>query len=331
MSQSPPEAPSKSPAFIWHNGAIKPFAEATVHVMAHGLHYGSSVFEGIRVYATPMGPVGFRLSEHIDRLFDSARVYHMPMPFDRATLVDACRAVVLANGYESAYLRPIAFRGHGELGVVPSKATPTDVAIAAVPWGAYLGEEGRTHGVDVCIASWNRLAPNTIPAGVKAGGNYLSSQLISGEAKRRGYAEGIGLGPDGTLSEGAGENLFVVRDGRLYTPPSGSSILSGFTRDTVRHLAALEGIDFVEQVMPREMLYVADELFFTGTAAEITPIRSVDDIPVRCGGRGPITQRLQELFFGLFAGTTPDRWGWLEPIRHDAAMEQQHAATAVSL
>ena len=321
---------TQHPEHIWHNGEIKPFMDANVHVMSHALHYGSSVFEGIRVYASSVGPVGFRLTEHIQRLFDSARVYHMPMPFDLETIVEACREVVRANGFESAYLRPVAFRGHGELGVVPGPATPTEVAIAAIPWGAYLGEEGRTQGVDVCISSWNRLAPNTIPAGVKAGGNYLSSQLISGEAKRRGYAEGIGLAQDGTLSEGAGENLFVVREGKIYTPPAGSSILSGFTRDTVRRLAESEGIEYIEQQMPREMLYIADELFFTGTAAEITPIRSVDDLPVRCGGRGPITERLQELFFGLFAGTTPDQWGWLEPI-HDEAFEEatSHAATAV--
>ncbi|MEM9303783.1 MAG: branched-chain amino acid transaminase, partial [Pseudomonadota bacterium] len=243
-----------------------------------------------------------------------------------------CREVVRANGFQSAYLRPIAFRGHGALGVVPGAETPTEVSIAAIPWGAYLGEEGREKGVDVCVSSWNRLAPNTIPAGVKAGGNYLSSQLISGEAKRRGYAEGIGLAQDGTLSEGAGENLFIVREGKIYTPPAGSSILSGFTRDTVKKLAATMGIEFIEQIMPREMMYIADEIFFTGTAAEITPIRSVDDIPVRCGGRGPVTKQLQDLFFGLFAGTTPDQWGWLEPIYDDQLKESQpHGATAVSL
>ncbi len=316
---------------IWHNGKICPWEQAQVHVLSHALHYGSSVFEGIRVYDTPQGPAGFRLQDHVNRLFDSARIYHMPMPYDPAVLLQACHDIVAVNQMRSAYLRPIAFRGYGGLGVVASDDTPTEVSIAAVEWGAYLGEEGRECGVDVCVSSWNRVAPNTVPAGAKAGGNYLSSQLISMEAKRRGFAEGIGLSPDGTLSEGAGENLFIVKDGKLFTPPQAVSILAGITRDSIIQLAKNQGFEVVEQNLPREMLYLADELFFTGTAAEVTPIRSVDEIEVRCGGRGPITHQLQDAFFGLFDGRTEDQWGWLEPIRsahpmiQTANKEQPHA------
>ena len=301
----------KEPPFIWHNGEIKPWQDATVHVMAHGLHYGSSVFEGIRVYETPGGSAVFRLTDHLKRMYDSARIYHMPIPYDFDQLHQACTTIVTRNGLEHAYLRPIAYRGYGTMGVAPDPDTPVEVAVAAWDWGAYLGEEAKTRGVDVCISSWHRVAPNTIPAMAKAGGNYLSSQLIAIEAHDRGFGEGIALGTNGLLSEGSGENLFVVRDGKLYTPPSGSSILCGITRDTVFTLARQQGLEVVEQSLPREMLYIADELFFTGTAAEITPIRSVDGIEVRCGGRGPITEKLQQLFFGLFDGSTEDQWGWV--------------------
>lgn len=321
------------PDHIWHNGKLRPWHEAQVHVLSHALHYGSSVFEGIRVYATPQGPAGFRFDDHLQRLFDSARIYHMPMPYAKSTLLQACHEVVAANKLNSAYLRPIAFRGYGGgLGVVAGDETPTEVSIAAIEWGAYLGEQAREQGVDVCISSWHRVAPNTIPAAAKAGGNYLSSQLISSEAKRRGFAEGIGLSPDGMLSEGAGENLFIVKDGRLMTPPQAASILAGITRDSVIKIAASLGLEVVEQALPREMLYLADEAFFTGTAAEITPIRSVDEIEVRCGGRGPITEQLQEKFFGLFDGSTRDQWGWLEPIKTDtAAASDQGAPHAVAV
>lgn len=329
--------PINASKYIWKNGQLIDWEKATVHVLSHALHYGSSVFEGIRVYATPDGPAGFRLDDHIDRLFDSARIHRIPMPFDRATLLAACREAVLANGLESAYLRPIVFRGYGGLGLVPGPDVETDVVVAAVAWGKYLGEEAMERGVDVAVTSWNRPAPNTIPTLAKAGGNYISGTLISSEAKRHGYGEGIALSADGLVSEGAGENLFVIRKGVLLTPPVASSILSGITRDSVVRMAHDVGLEVREQAMPREMLYLADEMFFTGTAAEITPIRSVDGISVRCGGRGPITAALQERFFGLFDHSIPDSHGWLDHFRSQPAEQTQtqsfeempHVANAV--
>ena len=299
---------------IWHNGKYKPWHEATTHVLAHAIHYGSSVFEGIRVYERSGKPVGFRMREHLQRLYDSARVYRIDIPYDIDTLFDACCGLITRNGLKSAYLRPVAFRGYGSLGVTPKCKLPIDVSIAAMQWGAYLGEEARESGARVCISSWNRVAPNTIPAGVKAGGNYLSSQLIGMEAQRLGYDEGIGLAPDGTLSEGAGENLFMVKDNVLITPPQSASILAGITRDSVIRLARTMGLEVREMTMSRESIYLADELFFTGTAAEITPIRSVDDLDIGNGSRGAITSKIQSAFFGLFDGRTEDRFGWLEPI-----------------
>jgi len=301
--------------YIWRNGALIPWADAQIHVLSHALHYGSSFFEGIRCYDTPNGPVIFRLTDHIKRLVDSARIYSYELPHSTDEMIAACKQVVSANGLSSAYLRPIAFVGYGSIGVVPAAETPVETYIAAFPWGAYLGEEARTKGVDVCVSSWNRLAPNTAPTAAKAGGNYLSSYLISREAKSRGYAEGIGLDVDGRLSEGAGENLFIVKDGKLMTPPASSSILQGITRDTVIRLAKREGLEVIEQTLPREMLYLCDEAFFTGTAAEITPIRSVDDKTTRAAGAGPVTKLIQDRFFGLFEGRTQDEWGWLEPVK----------------
>jgi branched-chain amino acid aminotransferase len=300
---------------IWFNGEMVPWEQATVHVLSHALHYGSSVFEGIRVYATPAGPRVFRLTDHIERMFNSARLYGLRIPFDRAEIAAACKMAVIHNGLDQgAYLRPIAFRGMAGLGLTAPDDSPVEVAVAAIEWGAYLGAEGLEKGVDVCVSSWQRVAPNTIPSGAKAGGNYLSSQLISMEAKRNGFAEGIGLTTDGMVGEGAGENLFLIKDGRLLTPPAASSILAGITRDTVMCLARDAGLEVVEQSLPREMLYFADELFFTGTAAEITPIRSVDRIEVGGGSRGPVTESLQSAFFGLFNGRTADQRGWLEPV-----------------
>lgn len=300
---------------IWLNRRLVPWEQATVHVLSHALHYGSSVFEGIRVYKTPDGPKVFRLTDHIERLFDSAKIYRLPIPFERDELIAACKEVVLANKLRNgAYIRPIALRGYGEIGLAPKPDHPVDVAIAAWEWGAYLGAEGLEQGVDVCVSSWQRVAPNTIPALAKAGGNYLSSQLISTEAKRLGFAEGIALSTDGTVSEGAGENLFLVRGGQIVTPPATSSILTGITRHTVIQLAGRLGLTVEEQSIPRESLYLADELFFTGTAAEITPIRSVDRIEVGAGRRGAITKKLQDAFFGLFNGVTEDRDGWLESL-----------------
>ncbi len=300
---------------IWHNGRMLPWEQATVHVMAHALHYGSSVFEGIRVYKTPDGPKVFRLTAHIQRLFDSALIHRMPIPYDLATLIGACKEVVLANELmNGAYIRPIAFRGLGDVGLCPKPEHPIDVSVGAWEWGAYLGADGLEKGVDVCVSSWNRVAPNTIPALSKAGGNYLSSTLVSSEAKRLGFAEGIALSTDGLVSEGAGENLFLIRGGKIITPPAASSILTGITRDTVIQLADQLGIEVREQSIPREMLYLADELFFTGTAVEITPIRSVDRIEIGEGHRGPVTRQLQDAFFGLFSGDRDDRHGWLEGL-----------------
>ena len=300
---------------IWFNGKLVPWEKATVHVLSHALHYGSSVFEGVRAYATPEGVAIFRLHDHTRRLYDSAKIYRITIPFTPAVINAACCEVVTANGLTNgAYLRPVAFRGYGEIGVAPKIDPPVDVAVAAWEWGKYLGAEAEAEGVDVCVSSWQRMAPNTLPAMAKAAGNYLSSQLISMEAKRLGFVEGIGLAVDGTVSEGAGENLFVIRDGIIYTPGFAHAGLSGITRDSVIRLARDRGMEVREAAIPREMLYVADELFFTGTAAEITPIRSVDRITIGNGRRGPVTEVLQKAFFGLFTGATPDTYGWLEPV-----------------
>lgn len=311
---------SQHPRYIWHNGRLVPWENATVHVLSHALHYGSSVFEGIRVYRTPSGSRSFRLREHLTRLYNSAKLYRIPIPFSQPELEDACKQAVLANGLDNgAYIRPVAFRGFAGLGLTAPPDSPVEVAVAAIEWGAYLGAEGLKKGVDVCVSSWQRVAPNTIPAGAKAAGGYLSSQLISMEAKRHGYAEGIGLTTDGMVGEGAGENLFIVKDGEIHTPPAACSILAGITRDTVIKLARDAGIPVHEQSLPRELLYFADEVFFSGTAAEITPVRSVDRIEIGAGMRGPVTERLQERFFGLFSGQTHDRWGWLQPLEAPVA------------
>ena len=300
---------------IWMNGQMVPWEQATVHVMSHALHYGSSVFEGIRVYKTPDGPQVFRLTDHMQRFFDSAKIYRMPVGYELDELIQVCKDLIISNDLmNGAYIRPIAFRGYGEAGLAPKEDHHVDVAIAAWEWGAYLGAERLENGVDVCISSWQRVAPNTIPAMAKAGGNYLSGQLISTEAKRLGFAEGIALSTDGTVSEGAGENVFVVKDGKILTPPATSSILSGLTRDTIIKLAARIGVPVQEKAIPREALYLADEIFFTGTAAEVTPVRSVDKIAIGPGHRGPITKQLQDAFFGLFSGETEDSDGWLEPV-----------------
>jgi branched-chain amino acid aminotransferase len=306
--------PINAAKHIWYNGKLVPWDKAQVHVLAHALHYGSTVFEGERAYATPQGPVIFRLRDHTRRLFDSAKIYRMDIPFTPDQINAACKEIIVANGLnKGAYLRPFAFRGYGEIGVAPKIPPPIETVVAAFEWGAYLGAEGLENGIDVCVSSWQRLAPNTIPSLGKAAGNYLSSQLISMEAKRLGFAEGIGLGVDGSVSEGAGENLFVIRDGVIYTPALASSILQGITRDTVIKLAHVHGFEVREQSIPREFLYLADEMFLTGTAAEVTPVRSVDRITVGAGKRGPVTEALQAAFFGLFNGKTPDKWGWLEP------------------
>ncbi|MFC5741506.1 branched-chain amino acid transaminase [Dyella tabacisoli] len=308
-----------STPFLWHNGHIKPWTEATVHVSTHALHYGSSVFEGERVYATPQGPAYFRLADHTRRLFESAKVYEIEIGYSEEAINAACLELIRVNRMKSAYVRPIVFRGAGGLGVLQKNGAPVDVAIMALDWGAYLGEAAE-RGADVCVSSWQRPAPNTVPSWAKAGGNYLNSQLIGLEARRGGYDEGIALGHNGLLSEGAGENVFVVKRGKLLTPPASAGILAGITRETVMMLAADLGIPVEERELPREALYSADEVFMTGTAAEITPVRSVDRKPVGAGKPGPITQTLRQAFFGLFDGRTDDRHGWLTPV-HTAAKE----------
>ena len=312
--------PIPATQFIWFNGKLVPWEKATVHVLSHALHYGSSVFEGVRAYATPDGVAIFRLADHTRRLFDSAKIYRIPMPFSPEQLNEACRQVIAANDLKrGAYLRPVVFRGYGEIGVTPKHEPPTEVAVAAWEWGKYLGAEAEEQGVDACISSWQRVAPNTLPALAKAGGNYLSSYLIGAEARRLGFAEGIGLSADGTLSEGSGENLFLVKDGVLLTPALAHSVLGGLTRDSVMRLARERGIEVKECAIPRELLYIADEAFFTGTAVEITPVRSVDRLNIGSGKRGPITETLQKAFFGLFTGKTQDKWGWLDYVDMSAA------------
>jgi branched-chain amino acid aminotransferase len=317
--------PLKPSKFIWHNGKMVPWEQATVHVLTHALHYGSSVFEGIRVYKTPEGPIAFRLTDHMKRMYDSAKIYRLIIPYELPELIAACKQVVRENGFDTgAYIRPIAFRGYGEMGVAGNVNDPAHCSIAAWEWGSYLGDGGLEKGVDVCISSWQRVSPNSVPALAKAGGNYLSSILVTLEARRLGFAEGIALNSQGYVSEGAGENLFLVRDDTIYTPPAAASILAGLTRDTVMRLAAKLGFEVVEQNIPREMLYIADEVFLTGSAAEVTPVRSVDKITVGSGKRGPVTERIQQAFFGLFDGTTLDEWNWLESIV-DASGEQSLA------
>jgi len=299
---------------IWFNGSMHEWDECNVHITSHALHYGSSVFEGIRAYETPNGTMIMRGMDHLRRLKYSADVYRIPLPYSLEELHEACRTTVRESGHASAYIRPIVARGASGLGVIPKDMSMVDVAIMVSPWGAYLGEEGLHNGIRACITSWNRLGPNTMPPGVKAGGNYLSSQLIGLEARERGFEEGIGLGTDGLLSEGAGENIFIVQKGRLLTPPASASILSGITRDSVITLAAAAGIATQETTISREQLYGADEIFMTGTAAEVTPVRQVDHMVIGNGGCGPLTKQLQDAFFGLFNGQTEDQWGWLEPI-----------------
>jgi branched-chain amino acid aminotransferase len=297
--------------FIWHNGKLIPWDEATIHVMSHVVHYGSSVFEGIRCYALPAGPAIFRAEEHMQRLLDSAKVYRIPVDYTREELVAAMIETVGSNGAWPCYVRPIVLRGYGEAGVNPLNS-PTEVYIINYPWGKYLGGEG--DGCDVCVSSWTRLAPNTLPAMAKAGANYMNSGLIKMEAVLNGFAEGIALDVNGFVSEGSGENVFLVHRGKLITAPLGNSVLPGITRESVLQIARDLNIAIVEQMIPREMLYIADEAFFTGTAAEVTPIRSVDKIKVGKGGIGPVTKAIQKEFYAIVRGEKDDRHGWLTPV-----------------
>ncbi|HEX3436827.1 MAG TPA: branched-chain amino acid transaminase [Pseudacidobacterium sp.] len=299
---------------IWHNGNLIPWDKAQIHVMSHVVHYGSSVFEGMRCYGQPQGAAVFRLPEHMQRLIDSGKIYRMKLPYSLDQLCSGVVELIEANGIAPCYIRPIALRGYGEVGVNP-KNSPIEVYIINYPWGKYVGGDA---GADVCISSWNRLAPNTMPSLAKAGANYMNSQLIRMEADTNGYAEGIALDTNGYLSEGSGENLFIVRNGVIYTTPLANSVLAGITRDSVLTLARHFGIPVVEQALPRELVYIADEVFFTGTAAEVTHIRSVDRILVADGNIGPITKQLADEFFGIANGLKPDRFGWLTPVNVNA-------------
>lgn len=304
----------ESTKVIWMDGALVPWDQANVHISVHAMHYGSSVFEGIRAYDVKGAPAVFCLDAHIRRLFDSCKVYRMDIGYTPEQLRDACVETVKANELASAYIRPLVYRGSGTIGVDP-RPCPVHVAILTIFMGKYLGPEAIEQGVDVCVSSWGRMAPNTFPASAKIGGQYINSQLIKMEAVENGYAEGIAIDANGFVSEGSGENLFIVRDGIISTPPLASSILRGITRQCAITLAHDLGYTVKEEFIPREMLYMADEVFFTGTAAEVTPIRSIDRIPVGKGERGPVTQALQEAFFALVAGDRPDPHGWLTPVR----------------
>jgi branched-chain amino acid aminotransferase len=298
---------------IWHNGKFIDWDDAHIHVMAHVIHYGSSLFEGIRCYDTPSGPAIFRLKEHTERLFNSCKIYRMEVGYSPEQIMDAHRELVRINKMMSCYLRPVVLRGYGDPGVNPVHC-PIEVYVVCWDWGKYLGHEALEQGVNVCISSWTRIAPNTLPAMAKAGANYMNSQLIRLEALVNGYDEGIALDVNGLVSEGSGENIFVVNKGKLYTPPLASSVLPGITRDSVLRLAEDLGIPVVEQPIVREMLYISDEVFFCGTAAEITPVRSVDKIVVGGGRRGPVTAALQQEFFAIIEGRKQDRHGWLWPV-----------------
>jgi len=302
---------------IWMNGQFVDWDDAKVHILSHVIHYGSSVFEGIRVYDTPQGPAVFRLDEHTRRLLESSKIYRMEVPYGFEELRAAQLEAVKINGLDECYIRPVVYRGYGNVGVNP-EGCPVDVAIAVWEWGKYLGPEALEQGVDVCVASWNRMAPNTMPNLAKAASNYMNSQLIKMEAITNGYVEGIGLDTNGYVSEGSGENLFLVKDDVVYTTPMAGSILMGITRRSIITLLKEMGYQLREETIPREMLYIADEVFFTGSASEVTPIRSIDRIEIGNGSRGPVAEKLQERFFGMFNGKYEDRYGWLTQVKSAA-------------
>ncbi|NQT35434.1 branched-chain amino acid transaminase [bacterium] len=297
-------------AKLWFSGRMIDWKDATIHVMSHVVHYGSAVFEGLRCYDTPKGSAIFRLKEHIQRLFNSAKIYRIDIPFSFEEVFNACVDVIKINGWKDAYLRPIVFRGYDSLGVAPGNC-PNEVVVGSWRWGEYLGPEAMASGVDVRVSSWTRMAPNTFPALAKCGANYMNSQLTKLEAMADGYVEGIALDAGGYVSEGSGENIFLIMNGNILTPPLGASVLPGITRDSVIHLAGELGYDVKEMLIPREMLYIAEEVFFTGSAAEITPIRSIDRITIGSGKRGPIAKELQDRFFAYINGEIPDDQGWL--------------------
>jgi len=298
---------------IWFDGELVPWDQATVHVAAHALHYGSSVFEGIRTYETTRGPAIFCLDQHIERMYNSCKIFRMEIPYTKEEMKQAIVDTVKANHGGACYIRPLVFRGYNVLGLNPL-ACPVQVAIITFEWGRYLGPEAIEQGVDVGVSSWTRMAPNTFPAAAKIGGQYVNSQLIAMEAQHRGYVEGIALDSNGYLSEGSGENLFLIQDGQILTPPVSASILQGITRHCVITIAESVGYTVRQEMIPRELLYIADEAFFTGTAAEVSPIRSVDGITIGVGRRGPITEQLQQEFFGITSGEIADRFGWLTAL-----------------
>ena len=295
---------------IWFNGELVDWDDANIHVLSHVVHYGTSVFEGMRCYDTKQGAACFRLADHVNRIFDSAKIYRMPIPYTKERFSDAILETIRANRFKACYVRPIIFRGYGSLGVDPTPCS-VDVVVAVWEWGAYLGEEALEKGASVRFASWNRLAPNTMPALAKVGANYMNSQLIRMEAQADGYDEGIALDTQGYVSEASGENIFMVKNGAIYTPSTGSSILPGITRHSAITLAREMGYSVTQRPIPREALYIADEVFFTGSAAEITPIAQIDRIEIGCGTRGPITKALQDAFFAITTGEAEDRHGWL--------------------
>ena len=303
-------SPFTENGLIWMNGKLVPWKEANIHIASHVIHYGSSIFEGFRAYENPKGTAVFRLPAHTQRLYNSCKIYRMDVPYTQDQFNRAVVETIKANKLKSCYVRPIVYRGYKTLGIDPTP-NPVDCAILVWEWGQYLGETALEQGVDVCVSSWARMAPNTFPALAKAGANYMNSQLIKMEALADGYSEGIALNIQGHISEGSGENIFLVQNGRLITPPLSSSVLPGITLDSVITLAREAGIDVAEETIPREMLYVADEVFFTGSAAEITPIRSIDKITVGTGRRGPVAKRLQEEFFAVVRAEKPDRFHWL--------------------
>ncbi len=296
--------------WIWRDGSLVKWQDATVHVLAHSVQFGSAVFEGIRCYATPKGPAIFRLREHLKRMLNSCKIYRMDPPWTIDQLVEAHREVVRKNGIAQCYIRPMVLRGYGAAGMVPFDS-PIETFVPCWPWGAYLGDEALEKGVDACVSTWNRVAPNTIPAAAKIAGNYLSGQLVKMEALRNGFDEAIALGPDGMLSEGSGQNVFVVDGGELYTPPLDGTLLPGITRDTVINIAKDEGLTVHVQPLTRETLYTSEECFVCGTASEVTPIRSVDRLPVGDGKVGPVTRRIQQRYLDIVYGRIPDTHGWL--------------------
>lgn len=317
--------------WIWQNGELKKWPDATVHCMAHGLHYGSTVFEGLRSYSTDLGPAIFRLREHIDRLYSSCKIYRIEIPYSRQQIEDACQQVVEENGLTDAYIRPLVYRDFGSMGLVPNAEDPIGVVIGAIEWGPLLGKESLEKGTDICVSSWHRLQSSSTPVMSKAGGHYLTSQLISTEAVRNGYAEGIAVNQSGIVTEGAGANLFIVRNGKIYTPSLGCSILEGITRDTILWMARDENLDVVEADLPRESLYLADEVFLCGTALEVTPVSTIDRITIGSGKPGEITRRLQSKYTEIVRGRAGAKYNWLTycktPTQVETADRKQSEST----